>query len=96
MGQFIDSDERWEFYSAEDFQRPSKHELKYMKGIIIGSSISFTSQKPKGHVIKNKEPKDANILKQIAKKETSGGMFDIDDKSSIGNTTSLGGEKNNF
>lgn len=43
MGQFIDSNENWEFYHAEDFQRPSKEELKYMKGLIIGSSASFTS-----------------------------------------------------
>jgi hypothetical protein len=27
MGQLIDSDERWEFYQAENFERPSKEEL---------------------------------------------------------------------
>lgn len=35
-------------------------------------------------------------MKQIAKKETNGGMFDIDDKSSIGNSSSIVGEKNNY
>jgi hypothetical protein len=44
MGQLIDSDESWEFYRAEKFERPSKQELKYLKGIIISGSI---------HVIKN-------------------------------------------
>ena len=38
MGQLVDSDERWEFYSAINIEKPSKEELKYLKGIIISSS----------------------------------------------------------
>jgi hypothetical protein len=60
MGQMIDSDERWEFYKAEQFERPSKEELKTLKGIIIPSS---------NVTIKNKVPKDENLLKQYLKRE---------------------------
>ena len=38
MGQFIDSDEKWQFYRAESCERPSNVELKYLKGIIISNS----------------------------------------------------------
>jgi len=60
MGQLVDSDERWEFYKAQDFERPSKEELKYLKGIIIPSS---------DQQIKNKELKDKNLIKDILKRE---------------------------
>ena len=59
MGHLIDSDERWEFYSAENFERPSTEELRYIKGIIIPSSNQF---------IKNKVPKDENIIEQFLKR----------------------------
>ena len=38
MGQLVDSQERWEFYEAENFDRPSQDELKHLKGIILPSS----------------------------------------------------------
>jgi len=38
MGQLVDSDEKWEFYKAENFERPSKEELRCLKAIIIPSS----------------------------------------------------------
>ena len=60
MGHMIDSDERWEFYKAEQFERPSKQELKYLKGIIIPSSNVS---------LKNKVPKDENLIKQFLKRE---------------------------
>lgn len=59
MGHLVDSDERWEFYKAENFERPSKEELKTLKGIIIPSSH---------YAIKNKVPKDENIIKQFLKR----------------------------
>lgn len=63
MGQMIDSDENWEFYSAYDFEKPSREEIKYLKGIIIPSS---------NMTIKNKVPKDETILKQFIKKGKDG------------------------
>lgn len=72
MGQMIDTDERWEFYKAQNFERPSKRELKYLKGIIIPSCSPPYNPDPsrpkEQHVIKNKEPKDPNILKQAMKR----------------------------
>lgn len=59
MGNLIDSDERWEFYKAQDFEKPSKQELKYLKGIILPNSE---------HSIKNKVPKDENVIKQFVKR----------------------------
>jgi hypothetical protein len=38
MGQLVDSDENWEYYKAQNQEKPSKYELKYLKGIIISSS----------------------------------------------------------
>jgi len=78
MGQLVDSDERWEFYQAENFERPSKEELKYMKGIIIPSSH---------HMIKNKVARDENIIKQFVKRgggQHAGG-------SELGGESSFGG-----
>ena len=58
MGQLIDSNETWEFYNAENFERPSKKELANLKGIIIPSS---------NHKIKNKVPKDESFIKEMVK-----------------------------
>ena len=59
MGQCINNNERWEFYKAENFERPSNKELKDLKGIIIPSSH---------YKIKNKIPKDENFIKDLIKK----------------------------
>lgn len=58
MGQLIASNESWEFYNAENFERPSKKELRDLKGIIIPSSH---------YKIKNKVPKDESFIKQMIK-----------------------------
>mmetsp|Transcript_36933 Transcript_36933/g.56557 ORF Transcript_36933/g.56557 Transcript_36933/m.56557 type:complete len:212 (-) Transcript_36933:1676-2311(-) len=79
MGQLIDSDERWEFYKAENFERPSNAELKYLKGIIIPSSSS---------PIKNKVPKDENLIKQFLKR----GGNNMNNQSEIGLESSLGSD----
>jgi hypothetical protein len=48
MGQLIDNDEKWQFYKAENCERPSNTELKYLKGIIIsGSELSIKNTKKK-------------------------------------------------
>ena len=85
LGSLVDSNENWEFYHAEQFQRPSRKELQQLKGIIIGSSSSFSQMKPKGHIIKNKIPKDDTILKQFVKR--GGNHSEIDDRSSVGAST---------
>lgn len=85
MGSLVDSKESWEFYHAEQFQRPSREELKQLKGIIIGSSSSFSQLKPKGHIIKNKVPRDNNILKQFVKRGAHGASEQ--DNSSVGAST---------
>ena len=54
MGPLLSSNETWEFYNAEKFERPSTRELKDIKGIIIPSSY---------HSIKNKVPKDESFIK---------------------------------
>lgn len=64
MGQLIDSNERWEFYNAEHFERPSKQELRDIKGIIIPSS---------NFKIKNKVPRDENVIKQFVKRGNNAG-----------------------
>ena len=61
MGQLVDSDERWEFYSAINIEKPSKEELKYLKGIIISSS----NQTVKNAKLKEK---DEAIYKRFIKK----------------------------
>ena len=58
MGQLIGNNERWEFYNAEHFQRPSKKELIDIKGIIIPSS---------NYKIKNKVQKDESFIKEMVK-----------------------------
>ena len=77
MGQLLDSEERWEYYNAINFQRPSKKELLHLKGIIIPSS---------SHNILNMVPRDDNIVKQFLKKGMQGSNMDqsdVDMKSSI-------------
>lgn len=59
LGQLVDSEERWEFYNALNFERPSNMELTDVKGVIIGYS---------SHRIKNKVPKDLSFLKAMTKK----------------------------
>ena len=82
MGQLIDSQERWEFYEAENFERPCQDELRHLKGIVIPSS---------NFQIKNKGPRDDNIIKQYVKRQnertqSNGGQSEIDGRSSIGST----------
>ena len=38
MGQLLDSDEHWQFYKAEKYERPSNDELKHLKAIIFPGS----------------------------------------------------------
>jgi hypothetical protein len=82
MGHLIDPDERWEFYKAENFERPSKEELRHLKAIIIPSSH---------HSIKNKVPKDENIIKQFLKRGTGN-----DTGSQLDNESSVGGSEVGF
>ena len=58
MGQLIGSHETWEFYNAENFERPSTKELKNLKAIIVPGS---------NYKIKNKIPKDESFIKQMVK-----------------------------
>ena len=74
MGQLVGSNERWEFYNAEKFERPSKRELKDLKGIIIPSS---------DYKIKNKVPKEDSFVKEMLKTRKEKG-----DKSDLGHESS--------
>jgi GMP synthase-like glutamine amidotransferase len=39
MGHLVDSNERWAFYKAYDFEFPSTEELKHLKAIILPGSF---------------------------------------------------------
>lgn len=55
----MDKDEKWSFYKAENFEKPSQYELQYVKAIFIPGSH---------YRIKNKIPKDESIIKKYIKK----------------------------
>jgi GMP synthase-like glutamine amidotransferase len=38
MGHLVDSNERWTFYKAYDFEFPSAEELRRLKGIVLPGS----------------------------------------------------------
>ena len=78
MGQLYDNDERWEFYNAKNFERPSKKELLDCKAIIIGYS---------SHKIKNKVPRDDSIIKKLTMKK----IVDTDPNKSEGGHESSNG-----